>query len=66
MAQPEATYKQLHHFSVQAGMRVSTQGLDQRFTEKAVEFMRGLLEEALSQMVQANHRHVILPQFNGI
>lgn len=47
-------------------MWVSVQGLDQRFTEKAVEFMRGLLEEALSQMVQANHRHVILPQFNGI
>lgn len=66
LAQPEGTYKQLHHFSTQVGMRVSVQGLDQRFTEKAVEFMRGLLVEALNQLVQAEHRQVILPQFNGI
>ena len=47
-------------------MRVSVQGLDQRFTEEAVAFMRELLVEALNQVVQAHHAHVILPQFNGI
>lgn len=66
VAQPEATYKQLHHFATQVGMQISVQGLDQRFTETAVAFMRALLVEALNQLVQANHRQVILPQFNGI
>lgn len=47
-------------------MQVSVQGLDQRFTETAVAFMRALLVEALNHLVQANHRQVILPQFNGI
>lgn len=47
-------------------MRVSVQGLDQRFTAEAVAFMRELLVEALNQVIQANHRQVILPQFNGV
>jgi hypothetical protein len=35
LAQPAATRKQLHHSATQAGMAVSVQGLDQRFTAQA-------------------------------
>jgi Transposase DDE domain len=66
LAQPEATRKQLHHSAVQAGMQVSVQGLDQHFNERAVPFMRTLLEAALTALVISEPSSVILPQFNGV
>ena len=66
LAQPEATRKQLHHSATQAGMAVSVQGLDQRFTAQAVAFMQALLESGLTQMVQAEGAAVVLPQFKGV
>ena len=66
LAQPEATRKQLHQQSIQAGMKISVQGLDDRFNEGAVRFMRALLEAGLEQVVQSERQDVILPQFNGI
>jgi hypothetical protein len=66
LAQPEATRKQLQHSATQAGMRISVQGLDQRFTAKAVQFMRALLEEGLTQLVRSEQQSVVLPQFNGV
>jgi hypothetical protein len=42
------------------------QGLDQRFTARAVAFMRRLLETSLTQVVQSEMQSVILPQFNGV
>ena len=51
---------------MQAGLRVSVQGLDQRFTQAAVEFMRQLLEIALTQAVTGEGHAVVLPQFNGV
>jgi hypothetical protein len=66
LAHPEGTRKQLHHQATQAGMQVSLQGLDQRFNEKSVTFMRRLLEAGMSQMVQSETKNCILPQFNGV
>jgi hypothetical protein len=66
LAHPEGTRKQLHHQATQAGMQVSLQGLDQRFNEKSVIFMRRLLEAGMSQMVQSETKNSILPQFNGV
>jgi len=66
LAQPEATRKQLHHQATQAGLRVSVQGLDQRFNERAVELMRELLESTLTELVQGEGAAVVLPQFNGV
>ena len=40
LAQPDATRKQQHQAAVQVGMPISAQGLEQRFNEAAVEFMR--------------------------
>ena len=66
LAEPEGTRKQLHHHAIQAGLQVSLQGLDQRFTVQGVEFMRRLLEVGMSQVVQSEMVECILPQFNGV
>ncbi|MHB8627256.1 MAG: IS4 family transposase [Aggregatilineales bacterium] len=66
LAAPDATRKQLQHSATQAGMRVSVQGLDQRFTPTAVDFMRALLTEGLSQLVTSEQALVVLPEFNGV
>lgn len=66
LAQPQATRKQLHHQAVQAGLRVSLQGFDQRIKAQGVAFMRMLLEKTLTQVVQSDTTEVLLPQFNGV
>jgi hypothetical protein len=66
LAHGEPTRKQLHHSASQAGMTVSVQGLDQRFTPNAVSFMRSLLEMALTEMVSSEATRGLLPQFNGV
>ena len=66
LAQPEGTRKQLHQSATRSGMQVSVQGLDQRFTVSAVAFMRRLLEEALSEMVESASTRGMLPQFKGV
>lgn len=53
LAQPEGTRKQLHQSATRSGMQMSVQGLDQRFTVKAVRFMRRLLEEGLREMIDS-------------
>lgn len=47
-------------------MAVSTQGLEQRFSEAAVVFMRQLLEIGLEQMVSGEGERTLLPPFNGV
>ena len=66
LGQPEGTRKQLHQSATRSGMQVSVQGLDQRFTERAVAFMRRLLEEALSEMIESESTRGMLPQFKGV
>jgi hypothetical protein len=66
LAQPSGTRKQLHHSAIQAGMPISVQGLDQRFTPSAVTFMRTLLEEGLNCLVTSPQTRGILPQFAGV
>lgn len=66
IAQPAGTRKQLHQSATRSGMQVSIQGLDQRFTERAVVFMRRLLEEALSELIESEETRGLLPQFKGV
>lgn len=47
-------------------MAVSVQGLEQRFSEKSVDFMRSLLESGLEQMVRNEAQSTLLPAFNGV
>jgi Transposase DDE domain len=66
LTEPEGTRKQLQHSARQAGMQVSVQGLDQRFTSAAVRFTRALLEEGLRHLVTSSQQQVVMPHFNGI
>jgi Transposase DDE domain len=66
LAQPEATRKQQQQAAAQVGMKVSAQGLEQRFSPAAVEFMRQLLETGMALMVSAEQARTLLPQFNGV
>lgn len=66
LGEAEGTRKQLHESAVRSGMKVSLQGLDQRFTVSAVVFMRRLLEEAVSELIESEETRGILPQFKGV
>ena len=66
LGQTEGTRKQLHQSAVRAGMEISLQGLDQRFTLPAVVFMRRLVEAALSQLLVSEASRPVLPQFQGV
>jgi len=66
LAQPGATRKQVHQQARQAGIAISVQGLDQRFEEASVRFMRGLLEAGLSAVVNSEEQAVVLPPFQGV
>lgn len=66
LAAGEATRKEVHASAIRAGLQVSVQGLDQRFNEAGVRFMRALLEEALTAMVSSEESRGMLPQFNGV
>jgi hypothetical protein len=64
--QPQATHKQLHQSVLEAGLVLSPQGLDQRFTPAATRFMRALLEAALTRLVYSEDSRRLLPTFNGV
>jgi hypothetical protein len=66
LAQPEGTRKQMQHSATQAGIQISVQGLDQRFTPTAVRFMRALVEAGLTQLVSSEAVSVVLPCFKGV
>lgn len=66
IAHPSATRKQQQQAAVHAGMRVTHQALEQRFTPAAVDFMRQLFEAALNEAVKSQNQSTLLPQFNGV
>lgn len=64
--QPNSTRSQLHHAAIQTGMEISLQGLDKRFTESAVTFMRQLVVEALKEILRSETPKPIFTQFKGV
>ena len=64
--QPQATRKQLHESVLETGIAISSQALDQRFVPAATAFMRELLEEALTMVVDSNSKRPVLSRFNGV
>jgi hypothetical protein len=64
--QPQATRKQLHASVLEAGLTLTPQALDQRFTAAATTFMRGLLEQALQLVVSSPCQRALLTHFNGV
>jgi len=51
---------------LEAGLEITPQALDQRFTPVATIFMRTLLERALGLLVSSDIKRDLLPSFNGV
>ena len=67
MSDPASTREDVNQTAANAGMTMSTPGLDKRFNGKAAYFLDTLLAEAVQQMVYAvPQRQSILSRFNGV
>jgi hypothetical protein len=68
LANPAASYAELNQAAATVGVKISTQGLDQRFTPEACDFLRGLLAEGIEQMVTAAQPKAlgVLERFAGV
>lgn len=64
---PWATLEELTQTGASLGVALSPQGLDQRFTPAASELLRGLVDEAMTQVVSAEPVAIpLLARFNGV
>jgi hypothetical protein len=66
LAVEQPTRKQQQRALSQTGVKMSVQGLEQRFTPVSVTFMRALLEEALNELIGSEVEAGILASFNGV
>lgn len=67
MANPASTREEINQAASMAGMQVSTQGLDKRFTAKAALFLDEMLAEAVHRMVKVvPQTQSLLSRFNGV
>lgn len=53
LANPEATYEELAQTAATLGVRISPQGLAQRFTERAAQCVERVLQAAVQQVITA-------------
>ena len=54
LAKPQATLEELAQTAAAVGVRITPQGLDQRFTERAADCLREVLEIAVTRVLTAN------------
>jgi hypothetical protein len=67
MDNPQATVEDLSQTAAVVGVEISPQGLDQRFTDEAVELLKQVLTQAVSQVIEATPAAVlVLQRFNGV
>ena len=67
MDEPEASLNQMIQWSKELGLELTAQGLDKRMNERAVRFLAGLLERAVSCLRRGvNVPQAILQQFKSI
>lgn len=67
LGKPEATLEELCQTAAAIELEITPQGLEQRFTEEAANFMKAELEEAIAQVVQAEAVTIpILRRFKGV
>ena len=66
-SEPELTYGELSQSAATVGIEISAQGLEQRFTEKAVEFIQRVLEKMVSVGIEGEKSRIpILARFEGV
>ncbi len=67
LSNAEATDEELAQTAMTVGVSITPQGLEARFTRQACEFMRTLLEEAVTHLVAVQPVNVsLLQRFNGV
>jgi hypothetical protein len=67
MDKPQATYEDLSQSAAAVGVEISPQGLEQRFTDEAVELMQQVLHEAVRQSIECHPAALpVLQRFNGV
>lgn len=67
LSNPEATLEELAQTAATIGVKISAQGLDQRFTQSGATFLKQVLDEAVRQLIQG--KAVVLPileRFSGV
>jgi hypothetical protein len=63
---PCATRQELHQALGQTGLDMSAQGFEQRFDERAVLFLRTMVEQAVQQVFEVDTLCPILSRFQGV
>ena len=67
LAQPAAWMEELSQSAANLGVGISRQGLDERFTPRAAEFLKGVLSAAIEQVITAQAVTTpVLARFNGV
>jgi hypothetical protein len=67
LADPHATLESLSQTAQALGVRISPQGLAERFTESAARCVQGVLDAAVQQLVESQPRAIpLLQRFNGV
>lgn len=67
MNEPDATLEQLAQMASLSGVEISAQGLDQRFTPEAADFMREMLAAGVAQVIAVDPVAIpLLQRFNGV
>jgi hypothetical protein len=67
MSKPEATYEELAQAASTIGLEITAQALEQRFNEKAAEFLEQVLGEVIKEVVTSEEGVIpILERFNGV
>lgn len=67
LSKPDASLQDLAQTAAVGGVRVTPQGLDERFGPRAATFLKAVLEEAVGQMVRATPvTDLLLSRFAGV
>lgn len=66
LSNPDATLEELAQTAAAVGVRISPQGLDQRFSEAGAEMMRAVLEAAAAKVVIGEAVGGVLGRFEGV
>src|SRR3954466_2353166 len=67
MSNPASTMSELVQARATVGVRISKQGLDERFNERSVAFMAELLQRGIGQMIEGQAMHCgVMKNFKAV
>jgi len=67
LSNPDATLDELAQTAAALGLKITPQALDKRFTEKAADFLKRILESTVEIVITVNPQAIpIMQRFNGV